>query len=149
MLCISTNRPRSCNLANFQVIFYIPIYFQSVHGQSAIMSGVNTLPFMVFFAVGALLSGTLIGKTGFLQPFELACGLLTTAGAALLYTLDTTSSTARYAGAQILVGFGIGIGNQVPQTTLQAFATPEDVASTIGIMLSKCPGASLLRFCCH
>lgn len=47
----------SANCANFQVLFYLPIYFQSVRGDSAIMSGVYTLPFMSFYALGSLLSG--------------------------------------------------------------------------------------------
>ncbi|KAJ7871737.1 putative MFS transporter [Mycena leptocephala] len=123
------------NLANFQVLFYLPIYFQSIHGQSAITSGVNNLPFMAFFAVGTMLSGVLIGKTRLLQPYELIGGLLATAGAALLYTLDTDSSKARYLGSQILFGFGIGLGSQVPMTAAQSFSKPEDVAPTTGIML--------------
>lgn len=123
------------NLANFQVLFYLPIYFQSIHGQSAIESGVNSLPFMVFFAVGSMLSGFLIGKTRFLQPYEFASGVLATAGAALLYTMDLDSSKARYIGPQVIFGIGIGLGNQVPMTALQSFSKPEHIAPTTGIML--------------
>lgn len=128
----------SANLSNFQVMFYLPIYFQSLHGQSAIASGVNNLPYMAFFALGAIVSGGLIGKTRFLQPYELISALLATAGAALLYTLEVESSKARYIGPQVLFGFGIGLGNQVPMTALQSFSKPEDVASTTGVMLSGC-----------
>ncbi|KAF7373878.1 putative permeases of the major facilitator superfamily [Mycena sanguinolenta] len=123
------------NLADFQIIFYLPIYFQSIHGQSAITSGVNSLPFMAFFAVGTMLSGFLIGKTHLLQPYELIGGLLATAGAALLYTLDIGSSKARYLGPQVLFGLGIGLGSQVPMTAAQSFSKPEDVAPITGIML--------------
>ncbi|KAJ7362409.1 putative MFS transporter [Mycena albidolilacea] len=123
------------NLADFQIMFYLPIYFQSIHGQSAITSGVNNLPFLAMFATGAMFSGFLVGKTRLLQPYELISGLLATAGAALLYTLDVHSSKARYIGSQVLVGFGIGLGNQIPMTALQSFSRPEDVASTTGIML--------------
>lgn len=130
----------STNLANFQTLFYLPIYFQSIHGQTAITSGVNSLPFMAFFALGAMLSGFLIMKTRLLQPWELTSGLLATAGAALMYTLDTHSSKARYIGPQVLLGFGIGLGNQVPMTSVQSFSKPEDIASTTSIMLSEsCP----------
>ncbi|KAK8139453.1 MFS transporter [Apiospora sp. TS-2023a] len=123
------------NLANFQVMFYLPIYFQSIHGQTAIMSGVNTLPFMAFFALGAIVSGTLIGQTRHLQPYELVSGLLATAGAALLYTLEVDSSPGRYIGPQVLFGLGIGLGNQVPMTAVQGFSKPGDIASSTGIML--------------
>ncbi|GIC87822.1 MDR family MFS transporter [Aspergillus udagawae] len=123
------------NLANFQVLFYLPIYFQSIHGQSAIASGVNSLPFMAFFAAGSMLSGFLIGKTRLLQPYEFASGILATVGAALLYTLDVDSSKARYIGPQVIFGIGIGLGNQVPMTALQSFSKPEHIAPTTGVML--------------
>jgi len=38
-------------------MFYLPIYFQSIKGNTAITSGVNTLLFLAFFGVGAMLSG--------------------------------------------------------------------------------------------
>jgi hypothetical protein len=78
-----------------------------------------------------------------LQPYELVSALLSTAGAALLYTLELDSSKARDIGPQILLGIGIGLGNQVPMTTLQSFSKPEAVAPTTGIMLSKFPVNSL------
>ncbi|KAF2496441.1 MFS gliotoxin efflux transporter glia [Lophium mytilinum] len=123
------------NAADFQVIFYLPIYFQSIHGQSAITSGVNSLPFLAFFALGAMASGVVIGKTGLLQPYQLISALLMTAGIALLYTLGVDSSKARYIGPQVLFGFGLGLGNQIPMTAVQGFSKPEDVANSIGIML--------------
>ncbi|TVY37366.1 Dehydrocurvularin exporter [Lachnellula subtilissima] len=79
--------------------------------------------------------GFLIMKTRLLQPYELTSGLLATAGAALLYTLDLDSSKARYIGPQVVFGFGLGLGSQIPMTALQAFSKPENVASTTGIML--------------
>lgn len=84
-----------------------------------------------------MISGAVIGKTRHLQSYQLASALLMTAGAALLYTLDVHSSRARYIGPQVLLGFGLGLGNQVPMTTVQGFSKPEDVANSTGIMLSK------------
>jgi len=101
------------------------------------MSGVNNLPYVAFFAAGTALGGFFITRTGLLQPFQLASGLLSTAGAAVLYTIDVDSSAGRYIGPQILLGFGIGLGNQIPMTAVQSFSKPEDVESTTGIMLSK------------
>jgi hypothetical protein len=125
------------NLTNFQVIFYLPIYFQSIHGQSAILSGLNNLPYVAFFAAGTALAGFGVTRTKLLQPFQLASGLLATAGAAVLWTLDVDSSVGRYVGPQILLGFGIGLGNQIPMTAVQSFSKPDEVESTTSIMLSK------------
>ncbi|KAK2809845.1 dynein heavy chain [Emmonsiellopsis sp. PD_5] len=121
--------------ALYQVMFYLPIYFQSIHGQSAVTSGVNTLPFLAFFALGAVISGAAIGKTRYTQPYELLGALLMTAGMALIYILDVDSSKAKYIGAEVLFGFGIGMSNQIPMTAVQGFSKPEDVTSATGIMV--------------
>ncbi|KAB8275835.1 major facilitator superfamily domain-containing protein [Aspergillus minisclerotigenes] len=121
--------------ALYQVMFYLPIYFQSIHGQSAVRSGVNTLPFLAFFALGAVVSGGVIGKTRYTQPFEFIGALIMTAGMALIYILDVNSSQAMYIGAEVLFGFGVGICNQVPMTAVQGFSKLEDVSSATGIMV--------------
>ncbi|CAI7566499.1 unnamed protein product [Penicillium viridicatum] len=121
--------------ALYQVLFYVPIYFQSIHGQSAIISGVNTLPFLAFFALGAVVSGGVIGKTRYTQPYELLGALIMTAGVALIYILDVDSSKAMYIGAEVLFGFGIGICNQIPMTAVQGFSKLEEVSSATGIMV--------------
>lgn len=118
-------------------MFYLPIYFQSVHGHSAIRSGVDTLPFLALFAVGAMASGAAIGKTRLLQPFQLASALMMTAGTALFYTMGIGTSQARYMGPEALFGFGLGLGNQIAMTAAQGFSKHEDVANTTGIMLSE------------
>lgn len=137
MVITNRNTTPSSNAAMFQILFYLPIYFQSIHGQSAIRSGVNSLPFLGFFAFGAMLSGGLVGKTRLLQPYQLASALVMTAGMALFYTLEVDSSQARYIGPQVLLGFGLGLGSQVPMTAVQGFSKSEDVAPATGIMLSK------------
>ncbi|KAK9778277.1 putative Dehydrocurvularin exporter [Seiridium cardinale] len=80
-------------------------------------------------------------KTRLLQPVELAGALFATLGAGLLYGLSPNSPKAWYIGAQIPLGFGVGLANQVPITTLQSFAKPEDLASTMGIVFMAQPVA--------
>ncbi|KAL4960752.1 MDR family MFS transporter [Aspergillus stella-maris] len=121
--------------ALYQVMFYLPIYFQSIHNQSAIRSGVNTLPFLALFALGAVISGAVIGKTHYTQPYELLGALIMTAGMGLIYTLDITTSSAFYFGAEVLFGFGVGICNQIPMTAVQGYSKLEDVSSATGIMI--------------
>ncbi|KAK2605783.1 hypothetical protein N8I77_008597 [Diaporthe amygdali] len=130
------NSVYSSNAAFYQVMFYLPIYFQSIKGQSAIMSGVYTLPYLAFFALGAVCSGTLIGYTRYLMPYQLVSTLLMTAGMALLYIFDVETPKAWYVGAQVLFGFGVGFGNQVPVTAVQGLSKPEDVPSSTALMFS-------------
>jgi uncharacterized membrane protein len=118
-------------------MFYLPIYFQSIYGQSAVTSRVNTLPFLAFFALGAIVSGAVIGKTRYTQPYELVGALIITAGIALIYILDVDSPKARYISAKVLFSFSIRLCNQIPITAVQGFSKPKDVASATGIMVSK------------
>jgi hypothetical protein len=127
----------SANCANFQVMFYLPLYFQSVKGDSAIMSGVYTLPFVCFYTVGSLLSGAWIGKTRLPIAIEIVSPLLALIGAVLFYEMEVNTSKAWYVGAQIPFGLGVGLGNQAPVTALQAFAKPTEVAATVGIIFSE------------
>ncbi len=89
-----------------------------------------------------MVSGAVIGKTRLLQPYQLTSALLMTVGMALVYTLDVDPSQARYIGPQVLFGFGLGLGSQIPMTAVQGFSKPEDVAPSTGIMISK----YLIRF---
>ncbi len=131
----------SCNGLNVQILFHLPIYFQSVKGTSAITSGVYQLPYVAFFALGSLISGTVIGKTRLLQPIELAGMLVATLGSALLYTLDVDSSKGWYIGAQIPLGVGLGFAYQVPVIAVQGFSKPEHA----GIMTGALFGVYLLH----
>jgi hypothetical protein len=135
----------SLSFTNFQIMFYLPLYFQSVKGTSAITSGVYNLPTVAFFSLGSMVTGGLMGKTRLIVPFQLASGLLATLGAALIYSLDVDSSKAWFIGSQIPFGFGIGLGNQVPMTALQSFANPADLSVIMGIVFSRLPYIPLHR----
>lgn len=128
----------SNNTSMFMVMFYLPIYLQSIHGLSAVASGVDTLPFLAFFALGAFVGGAAVGKTRLLQPYQLVGAIFTTAGMGVFYSLGVSSSRALYFGAQILFGFGIGLSNQIPVIAAQGFSAPGDIASLSGIMVCKC-----------
>lgn len=130
------------NDPDWTLLYYLPIYFQSIQGLSAIGSGVSNLPFLAFFSAGSLIGGNTVTRFRHVQPVALVGGLICTIGASLIYTLDETSSRSRYLGYQVLLGLGIGIGNQMPMTAVQGFSAPDDLASNTGIVLSKlslCP----------
>lgn len=69
---------------------------------------------------------------------QLTSTLLMTAGMALLYQFDIDTPKSWYIGAQVLFGFGVGFGNQVPVTAVQGLSKPEDVPSSTALIFSKC-----------
>ena len=103
---------------------------------------------MAFYTLGAIISGILVGKTRLLQPIEFGSGLIAVLGAALIYCIDIGTPKAWWIGAQVPFGLGIGLGNQVPVTALQGFATPETVAATMGVAFSEITfGLGVLQRC--
>lgn len=123
--------------AYFVTLYYLPIYFQSIDNVSPIASGVRSIPLIVMFSVATFGSGKAITMTGHATPYMLAGSVFVTVGAGLLYTLDIGTSTGKWAGYQIIAGFGYGLALQVPVVVAQAFAEPADIAPTTAIIICK------------
>ncbi|UNI20457.1 hypothetical protein JDV02_006542 [Purpureocillium takamizusanense] len=119
----------------FAAIYYIPIYFQSVHGTSPIASGVRNLPFIIAVTFGTVGSGAFVTSTGLYQPMLLGGGVLATIGAGLLYLLNVDTSTGKWIGYQIVAGAGWGMAFQIPMIAVQGSTTPKDLASSTGMLL--------------
>lgn len=60
-----------------------------------------------------------MGKVGYYLPFIISSGALVAIGTGLLSTITVTTSTARWVGFQVLIGFGRGCGLQVPIIAVQ------------------------------
>lgn len=121
----------------FVMVYYLPIYFQSIDGTSAISSGVHNLPLILAVTVGTIVSGALITATGIATPFAVGGSAVATVGAGLLYTLNIGTATSRWIGYQILGGIGWGFAFQIPIIIGQATTTPQDMSSTTAIILCK------------
>ncbi|KAJ4239507.1 hypothetical protein NW757_012722 [Fusarium falciforme] len=98
----------------YLTIYYLPIYFQSVGGSTAIMSGVKNLPLILAVTISMIVSGIFISATGHGVPVMIFGSTLAVIGAGLLYTLDVDSSMGEWIGYQILGGIGWGVALQVP-----------------------------------
>ncbi|KAJ7911353.1 ABC transporter [Mycena leptocephala] len=104
-----------CFLGRFSLLifsYYIPIFYQAVRHHSATKSGIDLLPFMLGLVITIISSGQLVGKTGYYWPFLVISPVFLSVGSGLLYTLSTSSSSARIAGFQILAAIGVGLGMQ-------------------------------------
>ncbi|KAK2594521.1 hypothetical protein QQS21_007802 [Conoideocrella luteorostrata] len=129
----------------FAAIYYIPIFFQSVHGTNPTMSGVRNLPFIIAVTIATILSGAFVSATGRYQPMLVGGGVVATIGAGLLYMLDVDSSTGAWIGYQIVAGAGWGAGFQIPMIAVQGSVPPVDLASATGMLLFfQCIGGAFL-----
>lgn len=119
------------------IIYYLPIYFQSIDGVSAIGSGVHNLPFIIAVSIFTVLSGVSISMTGYPAPFVIGGAAVATVGCGLIYTFDIGTPTGKWIGYQILAGFGNGLGVQVPMIMAQANTDSNDMAATTAILMCK------------
>ena len=121
----------------FMLLYYLPIYFQSVDNRSAIGSGVLNLPLVLAFALGSTIGGITASKTRHAAPFMVGGVILATISAGLMYTFDIGTSMGKWIGYQILFGAGSGLGFNMGMTIAQANTSMEDMASVTSIVLCK------------
>ncbi|OGM50082.1 hypothetical protein ABOM_001245 [Aspergillus bombycis] len=126
----------------FVVIYYLPVYFQGVHGTSAIMSGVDSLPLVISTTLAMLSAGIFVSATGIPVPLQIVGAALATIASGLLYTLEPTTNAGPWIGYQIIGGVGWGMSFQLPIIIAQSSASPQDMSSITAIILcesSFCP----------
>ncbi|KAJ9132959.1 MFS general substrate transporter [Coniochaeta hoffmannii] len=119
----------------FVIIYYLPIYFQSIDNVGPTDSGVRNLPIILSVTVATIISGGTITATGIATPIVIGGSALATVGAGLLYTLDIGTGSGKWIGYQILGGLGWGVAFQIPIIVGQAMSTAEDMSSTTAVIL--------------
>jgi MFS family permease len=121
----------------YLVIYYIPIYFQSVGDANPTMSGVYNLPLIIATTISMIASGMIISATGLAVPIQVAGAAIGVVAAGLLYTLDINTGVGKWIGYQLLGGVGWGLAFQVPIIVAQAIASPQDISSVTAMVLCK------------
>jgi hypothetical protein len=116
----------------FVPVYFLPLYFQFVQADSAIIAGVRMLPFVASQTVIAILSGWLVGKTGYYVPWYIFAGVLCVPGAALLYTVNQYTPLANVYGYQILLGLGSGASTQLSFAVASIKVAPADIPHSTG-----------------
>ncbi|KAK4890189.1 hypothetical protein LTR27_011071 [Elasticomyces elasticus] len=117
------------------MIYFIPLYFQSVTGASAQESGARTLALVLPLSIFALVAGGLIKKTGYYKPLLTVGSALAALAAGLIYTWDVNTSVGHWIGFQILLGAGMGLAGQGSIIAAQASVGPADIAPATATVL--------------
>lgn len=129
----------------FVVVYFIPIYFQFVHDDTALMAAVRLLPFLVFAVVSNLATGHFIPNIQYYMPVYLVSGVLTTLGGALLMVyLDPSTPPARIYGLTILIGIGTGITLQIGYTIATLKVPAQDVGDALSFQNISQIGGTVL-----
>lgn len=93
--------------ALFVAVYYIPLYFLFVHGDSGTQAAVRLLPFVCIYVTMILTCGALMSRTGYHNIWYLVSGIFMTCGGAAMYTVRYDTSVANIYGYSVLLGLGM------------------------------------------
>ncbi|KAM6508279.1 hypothetical protein FALCPG4_018153 [Fusarium falciforme] len=119
----------------FILIYYLPIFFQSVAGTSPMASGVRNLPLIIGVTIATIVSGAFITATGIYTPILVISSAMAVVSAGLIYTFDIDIKSDKWIGYQVLAGLAWGAGMQVPMISVQGTTSEGDLASATAILL--------------
>lgn len=116
---------------------YVPLFFQFVKLQTSLQSAVSMLPSCCGVIVFALLSGVVVEVTQQYTWQLWASWVFIVVGMGLFSRMDVSSSVAKTAGVQIIVGVGLGALFTVLPLAMQADAAAvEDQSLAVGILVA-------------
>ncbi|KAF1937163.1 MFS multidrug transporter [Clathrospora elynae] len=119
----------------FIVLYFLPVYFQSVDGISPAESGVRSIPFIIGVALFSIASGFIVGGTGHYAGLLLLGSVLIMIGAGLMLKLDIGSPSSAWIGYQVIIGIGSGMVLQTPILVSQGVVDKTDMSNVAAIML--------------
>lgn len=104
-------------LCNFTVMYYFPMWFQTVMKTKASVAGLHLLPNSISMSMGSLFAGLMMHATGRYKMINLIFGAFPFLGACLIYLIHKDSGPIQSWFSIIPLGFGNGV---VLQTMLIA-----------------------------
>ncbi|KAL2016648.1 hypothetical protein VTK56DRAFT_3228 [Thermocarpiscus australiensis] len=115
------------------LVYYVPVWFQTVKQVDPMKSGIYTLPLVLSIVASSILSGGITQKIGYYVPSMLVAPSIMSIGEGLLSTLNPESPTSHWVAFQFLSGFGLGFGMQTSGLAIQTVLPKEDVSTGIAI----------------
>ncbi|KAJ5497739.1 Major facilitator superfamily domain general substrate transporter [Penicillium expansum] len=120
---------------NYIFVYFLPIWFQSIKGSSAVESGIRLLPMMLSMVVGSIGGGITNSKIGYYTPLAIIGSCIMSVGAGLLTTFQVDTVEGKWIGYQIVYGLGLGLCFQVPDLAAQTILPKPDVPFGLALML--------------
>jgi hypothetical protein len=120
-------------ISSIWVLYFFPLYFQSVLGSTPARSGVQILPTFMILLPFAMVSGLVVTKLGRYRPMHHLGFAIMIIGFGLSTLLTSTSSTAEWVIYQgiIAAGSGIIISSLLP--AIQASLSDSDSAASTAL----------------
>ncbi|KAL2882869.1 hypothetical protein SGCOL_001559 [Colletotrichum sp. CLE4] len=125
-------------------IYFLPIWFQAIRGESAISSGVDMIPYVAAISLFSLLAGIFVSVVGHYPAPAIIGGMLATVGCGKLMMLLPDTPTSQWIGFEILVAAGFGMAIQQGFAAVQAVLPPDEVpVGTAAVVASQALGGAI------
>ncbi|KAL2141918.1 hypothetical protein VTI28DRAFT_1803 [Corynascus sepedonium] len=118
----------------FLLLYYLPLYFQSILGHDAVGSGVDNLAMVIAVGIFVLAGGITVSATGHAVPFMALGAAISMVACGLFYNMDIDTSTAKWIGYQILSGAAIAFPYQNCLNVVHANVDAEDISTASAIL---------------
>jgi multidrug resistance protein len=119
---------------NFVTIFYLPVYFQTVHNATPSVSGYHLIPFLVTISIFCMSSSYLITVFKTIRGIMWVGGIITIVGVCLVAFMRQHSSLAEQVIFVMINGMGLGLLLQLIILVCQLSVQDEDVAIATGFI---------------
>ncbi|WP_336882472.1 DHA2 family efflux MFS transporter permease subunit [Rhodococcus globerulus] len=130
--------------AMFGAITFLPLFLQSVQGETATSSGLRMIPMMAGLLITSIASGQLISRTGRYKVYPIVGCAVFTVGLFLLSTMDRTTSDLSTSVYLFVLGAGLGMVMQVLVLAVQNAVEYRDLGTgTSGATFFRTIGASV------
>ncbi|RAO70712.1 uncharacterized protein BHQ10_006724 [Talaromyces amestolkiae] len=123
------------NSGNYILVYFLPVWFQSIKGVSAAQSGIKILPLMLSMVAVSIGSGFLSSKIGYYTPLAIMGSCVMAVGFGLFTTLQLDTEEAKWVGYQIIYGIGLGCCFQVPNLAAQVTLPKKDIPTGLALLL--------------
>lgn len=100
--------------------YYLPYWFQAIKNKTAIISGVDTIPYLASNFVCSMIAGFFVTKTGYFNPPAILGCAIATVGCGMITLLNVEISNGRWIGYLIIAGAGVGFAVQQGIVAVQA-----------------------------
>lgn len=117
----------------FVAVYYLPVYYQFVHGATPSGSGYRLIPFLAAISLCCFISGYLIKIFNTIRGVMWVGGVISIVGVCLVAFMRQNSTLAEQIIFMLINGIGLGLIFQLTIFTLTLSVPPEDVAIVSGL----------------
>lgn len=132
LLHIST----ACASTTFFIpLYYLPLYYQFVHGENGTESAVRLLPLICVCVFSFIINGALLPVFGYYMPWYVVAAVFQLSAGAVMYScVDLNTSNATIYGFSVLLALGGGLASQSSYSIASSKVEISRTADAVGFI---------------